>query len=168
MNRRHEKEAAFSERPPQLVKRGLASWWSGKHAPRAIARVGNADRSFSENSGKPEKLGTLIYGSQFRVLSGGSKWLSALPTGGSKWLSALPTPRQQVGAGSALPQLLRGTASDSLQTKNPEASIYGRRIRLGFGGSKWVQALPTRRQQVAVGPADRKSRLLNVWTLRKE
>ena len=55
------------------------------------ARVGNADRSFSENSGKPEKLGTPIYGPQFRVLSGGSKWLSALPTGGSKWLSTLPT-----------------------------------------------------------------------------
>ena len=36
------------------------------------------------------------------------------------------------------------------------------------GGSKWLSALPTRRQQVAVGPADRKSRLLNVWTLRKE
>ena len=30
------------------------------------ARGGNADRSFPENSGKPEKLGTPIYGSQFR------------------------------------------------------------------------------------------------------
>ena len=82
------------------------------------------------------------------------------------------------GCRLSLPQLLRGTASESLQTKNPEASIYGRRIRLGLGGSRWLSALPTRRQQVAVGPADRqqvgagpacpKSRLLNVWTLRKE
>ena len=31
-----------------------------------------------------------MYGSRVRVLSGGSKWLSALPTGGSKWLSARP------------------------------------------------------------------------------
>ena len=43
--------------------------------------------SFPENSGKRKKLGTLIYGPQFRVLSGGSKWLSALPTG-SRRLSA--------------------------------------------------------------------------------
>ena len=34
-----------------------------------------------------KKLGTSIYGPQFRVLSGGSKWPLALPTG-SKWLSA--------------------------------------------------------------------------------
>ena len=46
--------------------------------------------SFPENSGKRKKLGTLIYGPQFRVLSGGSKWLSALPTG-SRWPLALPT-----------------------------------------------------------------------------
>ena len=43
-------------------------------------RVGNADRSFSENSGKPEKSAAPIYGGWFRVLSGGSKWPSALPT----------------------------------------------------------------------------------------
>ena len=42
---------------------------------------GNADMSFPENSGKRKKLGTLIYGPQFRVLSGGSKWLRALPGG---------------------------------------------------------------------------------------
>ena len=46
--------------------------------------------SFPENSGKRKKLGTLIYGPQYRVLSGDSRRLSALPTG-SKWLSALPT-----------------------------------------------------------------------------
>ena len=39
--------------------------------------------SFPENSGKRKKLGTLIYGPQFRVLSGGSKWPLALPTGGA-------------------------------------------------------------------------------------
>ena len=54
------------------------------------ARVGNADKSFSENSGKPKKPAAPIYGGWFRVLSGGSRWLSALPTG-SRWLSALPT-----------------------------------------------------------------------------
>ena len=70
-------------------------------ADRQQVRAGNADRSFPENSGKPEKLGTLIYGPQFRVLSGGSKWLSALPTGGSKWVQALPARRQQVAVGSA-------------------------------------------------------------------
>ena len=67
-----------------------------------IAQVGNADKSFSENSGKPKKLGTLIYGPQFRVLSGGSKWLSALPTG-SKWLSAQPTGSKWVQAQPARP-----------------------------------------------------------------
>ena len=89
------------------------------------------DRQSTKDFVDSENSGILIYGSRIRRQN----------------------PRQQVGAGSALPQLLRGTASDSLQTKNPEASIYGRRIRLGFGGSKWVQALPARRQQVAVGPA---------------
>ena len=53
------------------------------------ARVGNADKSFSENSGKPKKPAAPIYGGWFRVLSGGSRWLSALPTG-SKWNRALP------------------------------------------------------------------------------
>ena len=42
-------------------------------------------------SGRSQNSGTPIYGSRIRVLSGGSKWLSALPTRGSKWLSALPT-----------------------------------------------------------------------------
>ena len=51
--------------------------------------TGSAGMSFSENSGKPKKLGTLIYGPQFRVLPGGSQWVSALPTG-SKWSRALP------------------------------------------------------------------------------
>ena len=50
------------------------------------ARVGNADKSFSENSEKPEKSAAPIYGGWFRVLSGGSKWNRALPgaAGGSR------------------------------------------------------------------------------------
>ena len=42
--------------------------------------TGNAGMSFPENSGKPEKPAASIYGGWFRVLSGGSKWQSALPT----------------------------------------------------------------------------------------
>ena len=38
-----------------------------------------------------------MYGGRFRVLSGSSKWLSALPTG-SKWLSALPTGSEWLSA----------------------------------------------------------------------
>ena len=41
--------------------------------------VGNADMSFPGKPGKPEKLGTPIYGSQFRVLFGGSNRVQALP-----------------------------------------------------------------------------------------
>ena len=66
----------------------LSSLKNGVYKKRSVptlcictARVGNAGMSFSENSGKPKKLGTLIYGPQFRVLSGGSRRLSALPTG---------------------------------------------------------------------------------------
>ena len=47
----------------------------------------------------------------------GSQWNRALP-GGGKWLRVLPN------------------------TKNLEALIYGRQIRVLFGGSKWVQAQP--------------------------
>ncbi len=42
-------------------------------------------------SGRSQNSGTPIYGSRIRVLSGGSKWLSALPTRGSNRPSALPT-----------------------------------------------------------------------------
>ena len=41
--------------------------------------TGSAGMCFQGNPGKPEKLGTLIYGPQFRVLSGGSKWVQAQP-----------------------------------------------------------------------------------------
>ena len=70
---------------PEFVARTRGSRWS-----RALpARVGNADKSFSENSGKPKKPAAPLYGGWFRVLSGGSRWLSALPTG-SMWVQALP------------------------------------------------------------------------------
>ena len=45
---------------------------------------------FRANPGKPKELGTRTYGFQFRVLSGGSQWQSALPTGGSNRVQALP------------------------------------------------------------------------------
>ena len=51
------------------------------HCPAAAAQVGNADRSFPEDSGKPKKPAASICGGWFRVLSGGSKRQSALPTG---------------------------------------------------------------------------------------
>ena len=56
---------------------------------------------------KTKKSTAPMYGGRFRVLSGGSKWLSALPTGsrwesalptGSRWLSALPTGSKWVQA----------------------------------------------------------------------
>ena len=77
--------------------------------------------SFSENSGKPKKLGTLIYGSQFRVLSGGSKWLSARPTG---------------SAGTSF-------SENSEKPKKLGTLIYGSQFRVLSGGSKWLSALPT-------------------------
>ena len=53
------------------------------------ARVGSANKRFPGKPGKPEKLGTPIYGSQFRVLSGGSNRVQAQPAG-SQWSRALP------------------------------------------------------------------------------
>ena len=41
--------------------------------------TGSAGMSFPGKPGKPEKLGTPIYGSQFRVLFGGSNRVQALP-----------------------------------------------------------------------------------------
>ena len=43
------------------------------------ARVGSADKSFSENSGKPKKSAALVYGGWFRALSHGSRRVQALP-----------------------------------------------------------------------------------------
>ena len=63
--------------------------------------TGSAGMSFSENYGKPKKLGTLIYGPQFRVLSGGSKWVQAqpaLPTGSAAaGRHVFPEPRYSNG-----------------------------------------------------------------------
>ena len=56
------------------------------HCPAAAAggyrhcRPGSAGRSFPGNPGKPKNPRASIYGSRVRVLSGGSRWLSALPT----------------------------------------------------------------------------------------
>ena len=52
---------------------------------------------------------------------------------GSKWPSALPT-------GSAAPQ----SAGKPADSKNPAALMYGGWVRVLFGGSKWVRALPAR------------------------
>ena len=71
---------------PTLVERMRGSRWlsalpaGSKWVQAQPARpTGSAGMSFSENSGKPEKLGTLIYGPQFRVLSGCSKLVQAQP-----------------------------------------------------------------------------------------
>ena len=72
-----------------------------RQAELGAARVGSADMSFPGKPGKPKTPAALMYGGWGRVLSGGSKRVSALPTGGSgcvqaqpagsKWQSALPT-----------------------------------------------------------------------------
>ena len=51
------------------------------------------------------------------MLSGGSKWVSALPTGGSRWVSALPTGgskwfRALPGQKVSLPNVTYSAASD--------------------------------------------------------
>ena len=61
-----------------------------------------------------------MYGSRFRVLSGGSKWLRALPGGGSECVQAQP----------------------ARKTKKSTAPMYGSRFRVLSGGSKWLRALP--------------------------
>ena len=51
------------------------------------ARVGNADRQSTKDFVDSQTLAASIYGGQGRVLSGGSKWVSALPTCGPLELS---------------------------------------------------------------------------------
>ena len=51
------------------------------------ARVGNADRQSTKDFVDSQTLAASIYGGQGRVLSGGSKWMSALPTCGPLELS---------------------------------------------------------------------------------
>ena len=96
------------------------------------------------------------------MLSGGSKWVSALPTGGSKWVSALPTggsrwvsalptggsrwvQAQPAGSGwnRALPSAAMPTRSfpnGSGKPQNPGSPIYASRIRVLSAGSKWLSA----------------------------
>ena len=82
------------------------------------ARAGNADGSFSENSGKPEKLGTPIYGSQFRRQNR----------------------RQQVGAGTAC----RGKFSENFgNSETLRASFMALRVVERMRGSRWQSATPT-------------------------
>ena len=123
---------------------------------------------FRASPGKPEKLGTRIYGSQFRVLSGGSQWQSALPTG-SRWQSAQPTPSVAFGDSSpfqgslydVLMPPLKGEVpatraegfAEAMPTNVFRASpgkpeklgtrIYGPQFRVLSGGSQWQSALPT-------------------------
>ena len=94
--------------------------------------VGNADQEFSGNPGKPENSGTQIYGSRIRVRTGGSRWLSALPTGGSNRLRALP--------------------GEDLGRFN----LWRPTVVARTGGSEWQSALPTGSAdlQSAGNPAD--------------
>ena len=77
LNRRQQHVAPGTARRRQQVEPGTA-------------RGGNADRKSAGKPADSKKSGTPIYGSRFRVLSGGSKWVRALPGGGSKWHRALP------------------------------------------------------------------------------
>ena len=87
------------------------------------------------------------------MLSGGSKWVSALPTGGSKWVSALPTGGSRWV--SALPTGNAGMCflGKPRKPENPAAPIYGGWVRVLFGGSKWLSALPTGSRWVQAQPA---------------
>ena len=88
-------------------------------------------RSFPKRSGKPKNPGSLIYASRIRVLFGGSNRVQAQPAG-SRWgMLSLPD-RRPCGA----------TSSSFPQTKNPEALIYGRRIRLVGASTACRLSLP--------------------------
>ena len=83
--------------------------------------------------GKPETLAAPIYGGQWSSLepAAATGCRLSLPTG-SRWPPALPA------------VALVGAITPSFPTtKNPEAPIYGRRIRLA-GASSCVQAQPAR------------------------
>ena len=82
-------------------------------------RSGASPSSRRQSAGKPADSKTLaasIYGGWVRVLSGGSNRQSALPTGGSKWLSALPT-------GSKWSRALPGKEVTGLCNKMAESAI---------------------------------------------
>ena len=80
---------------------------SGGQCPPVNPQASLAD---SKNPAAP------IYGGWVRVLSGGSNRQSALPTGGSKWLSALPT-------GSKWSRALPGKEVTGLCNKMAESAI---------------------------------------------
>ena len=122
--------------------------------------VGSADMSFPENSGKPEKLGTRIYDSQFRVLPGGSKWLRALP--GRQCRHEFSGESRKTEEPSRSDLWRRGSCS--IRRQQVEPGTARRRTQplqymaAGFvfcpaaangtghcpaGGSKWQSALPT-------------------------
>ena len=92
---------------------------------------------------------------------GGSKWQSALPTG-SKRNRALPGAQTSVGvwgsakrSGASPSQPRVGSADRSFpgasgKPENSGTPIYGSRIRVRIGGSKWQSALPTGSKWVQV------------------
>ena len=61
-------------------------------APGFVERMRGSECVQAQPARKTKKSTAPMYGGRFRVLSGGSKWLSAQPTG-SQWESALPTCR---------------------------------------------------------------------------
>ena len=108
-------------------------------------------RSFPERSGKPKNPGSLIYASRIRVLFGGSNRVQAQPAGNNR-VQAQPAGSSRVQAQPAgsrwgmlsLPDRrpCGATSSSFPQTKNPEALIYGRRIRLVGAGTACRLSLP--------------------------
>ena len=111
--------------------------------PAGSICVGNAD---SQSAGKPadsKKPAALIYGGWFRVLSGGSRWNRALPgPAAASGTGHCPARRQQVAVGPADRNSCGVITPSFLQTKNPEALIYGRRIRLAGASTACRLSLP--------------------------
>ena len=96
--------------------------------------VGSADRSFSGNPGKPENSGTQIYGSRIRR----------------------ENRRQQLSVGTADRPCRPGTACPE-EVCSADLSFPGNRKNEEFGSlNQWLpNSCSIRRQQPAVGPADR-------------
>ena len=90
----------------------------------------------------------------------GSNRVQAQPAG-SQWVQAQPAGSKRVQAQPAVRNPCRGRSSSFPPAKNLEALIYGRQIRVLFGGSQWVQAQPAGSRWVRALPGQ-KSRLSNV------
>ena len=116
---------------------------------RQQVAVGPADRQrrpeFSGISGKPKKLGTPIYGPQFRVLSGGSKWVQAQPAG-SRWLRA--PPGEEISRSNVWRlvscSIRRQQVGQAVPAGQTSVGVWGSAKRSGASPSQTESAMPTR------------------------